>query len=248
VLLGFVLQRDREYLFTHPEHEITSRELRRYRRVESRRLKGMPTAYITGVKEFYALPFRVNRHTLIPRPETEILVDEVIRRGPQSVLDMGTGCGCIGVAVSHHLPHCAVTALDISGRALRIARINARNLARTAEMAFLRSDFFSRLRGQRFDILVSNPPYVVEDDCSLLDSQVAAYEPAKALYGGRDGLDAYRAILGEGRDYLNNRGVLVLEISPQNSVQVQELAASGGYRVEKLSPDLSGNDRMLVLS
>jgi release factor glutamine methyltransferase len=247
-LLGFILGKDRSFLLSHPEIRLTLCQWTRWRRVKRRRIRGVPAAYLTGEREFYGLSFRVNRHTLIPRPETELLVDEVIRRDPLSALDLGTGSGCIAVALARHLPRCRVTAVDVSRRALAVARRNARRHVPGSSIDFVHGDFFSGLDGRRYEIVVSNPPYVREGDVERLDPSVAAYEPHRALYAGPDGLQAYRRILVEGRNVLLPGGVLVVEISPELSERVQKLADRAGYRKLKVEKDLSGMERMIVLA
>jgi release factor glutamine methyltransferase len=246
-LLGHVIGRSKEFVLSHPEYKVNLRSLMRWKRAKRLRLRGVPAAYLTGEREFYGLLFRVNRHTLIPRPETELIVDEVIRRRPGSMLDMGTGSGCVALAVAHSLPECRITAIDISRRALSVARYNSRALGERENVCFIRSNYFSNLSPSRYDVIASNPPYVREDDVERLAPEVAEYEPSRALYGGEDGLHAFRTILGAAKHFLSSEGVLILEISPDNSREVITMADQNGYRVEKMEQDLSGNDRMVVL-
>jgi release factor glutamine methyltransferase len=247
-LLGFILGKDKCFLLSHPELELSLPQRVQWRRVKRRRMRGVPAAYLTGEREFYGMSFRVNRHTLIPRPETELLVDEVRRRNPASVLDLGTGSGCITIALARHLPRCRITAVDISRKALGVARRNARRLVPHRPIDFVHGDFLSGLEERRYEIIVSNPPYVREGDVEVLDPSVAAYEPHGALYAGPDGLRAYRRILAGGKKVLVPGGVLVVEISPEVSEKVQELAEGQGYRQLKIERDLSGMERMLVLA
>jgi release factor glutamine methyltransferase len=246
-LLSHAVGRSREFILAHPEHRVGLRSFLRWRRMRRRRLRGVPAAYITGEKEFYGLRFKVNRHTLIPRPETELLVDEILRRNPASLLDMGTGCGCIAVAAAYHLPSCSVTAVDVSKRALAVAALNSISLL-GKRITFFQSDYFSSLRSQQYELIASNPPYVREGDDETLSPEVAAYEPLSALYGGKDGLHAYRIILNNARDFLMPQGVLVLEISPEISQAVQHMAKACGYRIEQIARDLGDHVRMLVLA
>jgi len=248
VLLGFALQKSREFLFTYPEWEIPPPLLNRWERIKQRRLGGEPAAYITGCKEFYGLSFRVNASTLIPRPESELLVEEVIKRSPCRVLDIGTGSGCIAVAVAYHLEHCNVMAVDISRRALRVARENSRRLLGTDRVTFKRSNYFEALQPIRFDVIVSNPPYIRTSVFKDLAKEVTEYEPRLALDAGEDGLEAYRVIMGEGNNFLSLGGSLILEISPELTLSVQGLARRYGYREEKIVRDLSRNERMIVLN
>ncbi|MGQ9614800.1 MAG: peptide chain release factor N(5)-glutamine methyltransferase [Spirochaetota bacterium] len=247
-LLEYTLKRSKEFIFTYPEYELTPQELKRWRRVIKRRMESEPAAYITGRKEFYSLNFRVNRHTMIPRPETELLVDEVIRRNPETLLDVGTGSGCIAIAVSYHLPECRITAVDISVEALRLAKKNAAELLENNSIRFLRSNIFENLEGEKFDVIVSNPPYVKSDALKELPDEVVLFEPVVALDGGKDGLNSYRNLLKDGWKFLNPGGVMVLEISPELREGVEYLSASKGYRVLGVSKDLYGLDRMIVVS
>lgn len=246
-LVGHAIGKSREFILAHPEHEVSLCSSIRFKRMKGRRLRGVPVAYLTGEKEFFALTFRVNRYTLIPRPETELIVEEVISRHPKSMLDMGTGSGCIAVSIARYLPECSVTAVDISGRALSVARRNSVRLLGPDRIRFIKSDYFSALPEDRYDVIASNPPYVRAGDVKLLSPEVADYEPAGALYGGEDALHAFRIILGGAKDFLSSKGVLVLEISPEISSEVQTLSGQNGYRVEKVEKDLSGSDRMVVL-
>ena len=246
-LLAHAIGRNREFILAHPEYRLGIGPLCRWRRMKRRRLRGIPAAYLTGEKEFYGLVFKVNRHTLIPRPETELIVDEVVRRKPESLLDLGTGSGCIALAVARHLPLCRITAVDISKKALAVAALNSSRLG-TSGITFKRSDYFSSLPPQHFDIIASNPPYVRKGDVERLSPEVAAREPSVALYGGRDGLHAYRIILSNARDHLASGGVLVLEISPEIASSLQQLAGFYAYSIDRLARDLSGHERMMVLS
>jgi release factor glutamine methyltransferase len=247
-LLGYTLGRSREFLLAHPEHPLKLGSRIRWEWVKWRRRRGVPAAYITGEKEFYALSFAVNRGTLIPRPETELLVDEVVRRRPGTVLDLGTGSGCIAVSVAVHLSDCLVTATDVSRAALRVARRNAVHHAVSDRIDFLRCSFFDGMHPYGYDVIVSNPPYVRVGDVERLDPGVAAFEPPLALYGGSDGLASYRSILNSGRNFLSSRGVMVLEISPELSAAVQELSWREGWGIEEVKGDLTGAERMLVLA
>ena len=246
-LLAHAVGKSKEFILSHPEYRVGLVALIRWRRMCRRRLRGIPAAYLTGEKEFYGLVFRVNRHTLIPRPETELIVDEIIKRNPNSLLDMGTGSGCIAVAAAHHLPSCRVTAVDISRKALSVAARNSIRLLNHS-ITFIRSDYFSTLPSGRYEIIVSNPPYVREGDVERLSPEVAAYEPSAALYGGKDGLHAYRRILRNARDFLTPTGVLILEIPPEISKAMQHMAKAYGYRIEQLARDLGGHERMIVLA
>jgi release factor glutamine methyltransferase len=247
-LLGAALGRDRAFLLAHPEYELSGRQWRRWKRFRKRRLQGVPAAYITGKKEFYGISLKVNRHTLVPRPETELLVDEIIRLRPRSVLDMGTGSGCIAVALALNLPDCTITAVDVSRRALSVARQNARRHLCDTRIRFFWSNYFSEIGQTRYDIIASNPPYVREGDTEYLEPDVADHEPVLALYAGPDGLEAYREILGSAAEHLTPGGFLVLELSPEIADDLRILGDRCGFRIEKVERDLAGNERLIVFS
>jgi release factor glutamine methyltransferase len=247
-LLSHAIGKPKEFILTHPDYVPTRSERKRWERCVQRRKKGEPVAYIVGAREFYSLTFRVTPHTLIPRPETEILVDEVIRRKPASLLDVGTGAGTIAVSVKYHLRGCRVAAADVSEQALRVARRNARELLGPNDLIFYRSDFFSGVSWKSFDIVASNPPYVRTGRFSRLQPEVRDWEPRRALDGGPDGLAAYRTILREGKRYLNSGGRMLLEVDPDILDGLLSLEAMVLYRVERLVKDFSGFDRLLILA
>jgi release factor glutamine methyltransferase len=260
VLLARAIGESREFLYTHPERELNGSEYAVLQGFLARRRAGEPVAYIIGKKEFYSLAFKVGRPVLIPRPETELLVDEVLARRPGSLLDIGTGSGNIAVAVKHHLRSCFVLACDASAGALAIAAENARELLGVNDVRFVRSRFFEGLSREMrqtaesggeppgpFSLIVSNPPYLRRGALGALQSEVQ-YEPLLALDGGEDGLDAYRAILGGARDFLAPGGGIVLETDPAVLAGLLRLAGEAGFTLEKVVKDLNGLDRMVVIA
>jgi release factor glutamine methyltransferase len=246
VLLCWVLGKSREYLLSHPDHVMTRRDLREWRRVRDERENGRPVAYITHRKEFYSLTFYVDEGVLIPRPETETLVDQILQASPESLLDMGTGSGIVAIAVKSRLPGCGVTGVDKSRHALAVARRNARRIFGEKSVSFIRSDFFRSLGRLRFQVIACNPPYVKSGDLKDLPVEVL-HEPVQALDGGADGLNAYRVLLESGHRHLEGSGRLMLEVDPALLPSILKLRGIERYDVEKTVRDLTGAARVLVL-
>jgi release factor glutamine methyltransferase len=208
--LAHVLGCGRVGLLTHPERVLSPPECEQFESLLQRRLAYEPMQYILREQEFFGLPFEVTPDVLIPRPETEHLVEAVLRLEQKSaILDVGTGSGAIAVALAHTSPESRVTAVDISAAALEVARRNAERHGVADRVTFLRSDLLASVEGQ-FDIIVSNPPYVAEEE--VLEPQVARYEPHSALYAGPTGLEIYNRLLPQAREHLKPGGWLLLEM------------------------------------
>jgi release factor glutamine methyltransferase len=246
-LLMNALGREKEFLFSHPEYTLSTEERRRWNVYKERRLSGEPCAYITGYREFYSLLFRVNRYTMIPRPETELLVEEVILLKPKSLLDVGTGCGNIAVASKYYHRECRVVAVDVSDQALHVARENALRILGVHDVIFLKSNYLDNVPQEEFEVIVSNPPYVMTGEISSLQEEIKGYEPRLALDGGPDGLSAYRFIIADSKSYLKKGGKLVLEIDERLVEGIGSLASEYNYIIEKTVKDLAGKERMIVL-
>lgn len=219
-LLAHILQRDRAWLYAHPEAELPPADLDRLRSLTARRAAAEPLQYITGQQEFYGLNLRVTPATLIPRPETEFLVEAVLRHAaqrttasPLHILDVGTGTGAIALALATHLPTAILTAADISTPALDVARDNALRLHLAHRVRFIHSDLLAapELHTTPFDILVSNPPYVPTADAPTLQTEVLHHEPHTALFAGTDGLSIYRRLIPQAHAALTPNGLLALE-------------------------------------
>lgn len=215
----------------------------------TRRLAGEPVARILGAWEFWGLPFRLGPDTLVPRPDTEILVEVALavrpeRAAPLRCLDLGTGTGCILTALLSERPRATGVGLDRSEGALRVARDNAVLNAVDDRARFVAGDWCDALRG-RFDLVVSNPPYIARAVIATLAREVRGHDPEAALDGGTDGLDAYRRILDGAGARLAPGGLLVLEIGYDQAAAVTELARAAGYRERGLTRDLAGHDRVL---
>jgi release factor glutamine methyltransferase len=240
LLLMHVLGRSRAWLITHTEEELAEDKATRYTEFVERRRLGKPIQYITGESEFYGLPFHVTRDVLIPRPETEHLVEKVLSLAKNSehprIVDIGTGSGAIAVALAHHLPHAQVTAIDLSAPALAIARENAKRNG--VAIRFLEGDLLAPVSEARFDFVVSNPPYVPNADRSTLAVEVRDHEPALALFAGNDGLEVYRRLIPAAFEVLIAGGFVVLEIGYGQSSDITKLLNRSGFEQIEFVPDL----------
>lgn len=220
LLLLHILQMDRATLLAHPDRKLTRDELHAYQAVVSRRLNHEPIQYITGRQGFFGLTLKVTSATLIPRPETEHLVEAVLDRVPHDqplkILDVGTGTGAIALALAAHLPQAEITAIDLSLGALEIAHENAVTNDLAKRIRFVQSDLLAGLasseREAAFDVIVSNPPYIPEDDRAGLHPQVRDYEPAQALFAGPLGIEIYSRLIPQAHAALKAGGLLAMEI------------------------------------
>lgn len=242
----------RAALLSNPARELSAEELGRYREFITRRAAHEPLQYITGTQEFYGFPFRVTPAVLIPRPETEHLVEAVLERVPHDrtlyIVDIGTGSGAIAIALALHLPQAEVFALDLSPAALEIAQENAVALKASARIRFAVSDLLDSLPAQQkfepFDVVVSNPPYVPSSDAAQMHPQVRDYEPASALFAGGDGLDVYRRLIPQAREALRPGGLLALEIGFGQRRAIEELLS--GWHDISFVDDLQGIPRVAL--
>ncbi len=249
-LLLHVLGKDKAWLMAHPEEEIPAAEAGRYAKLLERRYRGEPIQYITGETEFYGLDFRVTPDVLIPRPETEHLVETVLRvaagfQAPR-IVDIGTGSGAIAIALAHHLPNAAITAIDISRSALGVARQNAEPNGVYDRIRFLEGDLLAPVAGQQFEIVASNPPYVPAIDRASLAVEVRDHEPALALFAGDDGLGIYRRLIPAAFAALVPGGYLALEIGYGQSTAVGELLGDAGFDQIEFFSDLQNIPRVAL--
>lgn len=244
VLLCHALGVNRIALITQSERVLTEEEMQRYSTLVQRRLDGEPIAYIVGQREFFGLPFEVGSAVLIPRPDTELLVELTLDRLPRDgrVLDMGTGSGAIAVALAHTRKDADVSALDVSADALAIARRNAE--ANGVRVTFLHSDWYAALQdAPRFDVIASNPPYIASGDRHLSEGDLR-FEPVGALTDHADGLSALRRIVAGAAAHLKPQGWLLMEHGYDQAAQVRALLADAGYADVQSWQDLAGIERV----
>ena len=253
ILLAYAKQCPRIQLYTHFDDELSDEVRGRMRALVKRRADLEPVAYLVGHREFFSLDFEVNRDVLIPRPETELLVMEALEALKAAevsgrVLDIGTGSGCIAIAIAHRAPTAAVTAVDISESALVVARRNAERHHVADRVSFLQGDLFAPLgAGEEFDVIVSNPPYVSTDDQTGLEQDVVRHEPHGALFAGRDGLDVIRRIIDTAPQHLRAGGSLFLEFSPEQADSIVALLhASGQFEGINILRDTSHQQRAVL--
>lgn len=239
LLLGHALGRSTAWLIAHDDETLGEEALRRFASLVARRAGGEPVAYLTGHREFFGRDFAVSPAVLIPRPETELLVEIALGRLPDAgrILDLGTGSGCVAVTLALESPRSEVSAVDISDAALDMARGNAEQLG--ARIRFLRSDWFSSVAGERFDIIVTNPPYVAATDAHL-DAGDLRYEPAAALASGLDGLEAIRRIIIAAPEFLAPGGQLWLEHGYDQAPAVEALLGAVDFVGVEQHRDLAG--------
>lgn len=253
LLLMFVLAKERAYLYAHPERELTPDEQSRYDEVIRERARGCPTQYITGHQEFWGLDLLVSPAVLIPRPETEHVVEAVLElvkdsrldgAGRLKLLDVGTGSGCIALALASELPQTEIHACDISEEALEVARINAARLALGGRVLFRKSDLLDVYSGEQFDFVISNPPYVGEADADKVQKQVREFEPKIAVFSGYEGTEIYRRLIPQAFDHLRPGGWCVAEIGYSEEAKVRELLL--GWADVQVTADLQGIPRVVA--
>ena len=244
ILLEFVCNTERGDLFSHPERLLSEDEEKKYFSLIERRNEKEPVQYITGKTYFYGLEFFCDKSVLIPRFDTEVLVEEVIKRAPKNceLLDLCTGSGCIAICVKHEREDIKVSASDISKEALHVAEKNKDRY--NLDINFIQSDLFENI-DKKFDIIVSNPPYIPTKVISGLEDKVKDFEPKGALDGGEDGLDFYKEIAKEAVNYLKDESILIMEIGFDQGEDVSDILHDNGYKNIEVIKDLNGLDRVV---
>lgn len=250
LLMQYVLEKPRQYLIIYDNEPLTRQQEDKFFDGISKLSKDIPIEHITHKKEFMKLDFFVDENVLIPRQDTEILVEEVIeiakKINAKKILDLCTGSGAIAISLAKYLPNTQVTALDISSKALEVAKLNAKTNNVESQITFVESNLLENLPKEKYDIIVSNPPYIKQDIIKELDREVQK-EPHIALDGGKDGLDFYRKIIDSGYEYLKYGGYLCLEIGYDQKEEVMNLLDNNGQYINKICiKDLYDNDRVII--
>ncbi len=250
LLMQYILKKPREYILVYDKEELTLRQEVNYFKGIKKLIEGVPLQHITKSQEFMKLNFYVDQDVLIPRPDTEILVEEVIKIakkvGAKKILDLCTGSGAIAVSLAKYIPNSKLTGVDISSKALRIAKLNARNNNVEGRITFISSNLFDNVPEEKYDIIVSNPPYIKSKIIRTLNKDVQN-EPKIALDGGFDGLDFYRKIIKKADEYLKFGGFLCLEIGFDQREEVMKLIEEEGkFQNTYSKKDLCDNDRIVI--
>ncbi len=247
ILLAFAINQDRTYLYTHPQQRLNEEQLRQARTLLNQRIQGTPIAYITGHQEFWSLPIHVTQDTLIPRPETELLVELALtflkELSEPTVIDLGTGSGAIALAIAKERPDAKVIAADISPRALTVAQINQQRL-QIKNLTLIESDWLSQFDEIRADVIVSNPPYIAINDGRLEDN-VKKYEPKGALISDQEGLKDSTVIIQQARQFLKPQGQLAIETGIDSADSLFQLFETHGYEYCQKHHDLQNIARIV---
>ncbi len=250
LLLASALGRDKTFLYAHPEYGLPPEAESLFSAYTARRGAHEPLAYIIGEKEFYSLPFKVNSGVLIPRPDSECVVDAALAfvggTSPVQLLDMCCGSGCIGIAAAVNNENITCTFADISDGALAVCRENIVRHGLNERSRTVRSDLYDALPDGFFDIITVNPPYVSESEYAGLSEDIKAYEPVMALTGGSDGLDIYRRLASGSAAHMRSGGVIIMEIGCTQAEAVTQLFTSAGFGDVKTQKDNAGRDRVIT--
>ena len=249
ILLSYVLKKSREKLLLNLDKKVTPNQEKYFKKIIKRRSLNEPVAYILKKKEFWSKDFFINKNTLIPRPETELLVEKVIsmfkKKEKISLLDIGTGSGCILLSILCELKHATGIGVDVSGKALKIACKNSKKLGLINKAKFYNRSFL-QLFNIKFDLIVSNPPYIEKKEIKNLNDDIKKFEPKLALDGGNDGLDVIKKVIYKSKSILKIKGKLALEIGTGQYKKVSNILKKNNFRVENLIQDYRNNIRCII--
>ena len=249
ILMSKILNKTREYVILNSQKQLKELQYLNFKKIISSRLKGKPIAYLTGVKSFWKYNFDLNSKVLIPRPETELIIEHALEiyknKKSANILEVGVGSGCVILSILKERKSFIGTGVDLSNECLQITKINARKLNVNNRLKLLKSDVDNLILG-KYDLIISNPPYINIIDFNKLDKGIRNYEPREALCGGIDGLSEIRKIVKKSSELVKNRGKLILEIAHDQKNEVKKILLENGFYINKIVKDLSKNDRCVV--
>ena len=249
LILSKVTNKKREEILLNINNKLDDKDITKFQKYLSRRYEKEPMAYILGYKHFWKSKFLINKSVLIPRPDTELIIEETLKYLPldksKKILDVGTGSGCIIVSLLKERPKCTATAIDISKNAINVAKTNAKLHQLENKINFINIDI-DKYKSYNYDLIISNPPYINSVDLSRLDDDVRLYEPKLALYGGVTGFDEIKRIIKKSSKLLKYNGKLIIEIGDKQKNYTRKILLNNGFYVSKVCKDFSGKDRCLV--
>tara|TARA_B100000989_G_scaffold247007_1_gene194264 strand:- start:228 stop:1070 length:843 start_codon:yes stop_codon:yes gene_type:complete len=249
ILMSEILKKDRRFLIMNPQEEIADNDYKNFKKILASRLKSKPVAYLTGVKSFWKYDFVVNEKVLIPRPETELLIEQVLEnyKNKQNInfLEVGTGSGCIILSILKEKKSFLGKGVDVSKDSLEVCKANANKLGLISRLKLFKSDIDNFFIG-KYDLIISNPPYIKKFDFKGLDDDVVKYEPRKALDGGLDGLSEIRKVVKRSSKLIKNRGKLILEIAHDQKNEVKKILKSNNFYINKVVKDFAKKDRCII--
>jgi len=249
ILMTKALKKDRKFIILNSNKEISSENLKYFNNLVAKRSKGEPVAYLVEKKYFWKYEFIVNKDVLIPRPDTEVIVEQVLNltknKQRLSLLDIGIGSGCILLSILKDKKNFFGTGIDISKKSLNICKINGQNLDIINRLKLFKSDI-DNFRFGKYDLIISNPPYIKENELKYLDREIVGFEPLKALNGGIDGLSEINKVINRSSELIKKNGILILEINYNQKRIVKKLLEYKGFFIKKVVKDLSNNDRCII--
>ena len=249
ILLSKVLNKDRKFIILNSEEIIKNDNYEYFKNLIKERTKGKPIAYMTGKKYFWKYEFEVSKNVLIPRPDTEIIIENILdifrHKKELSFLDVGTGSGCILLSILKEKKNYLGTGIDLSDDCIKLSKINAKKLSVTNRAKFFKSDIDNFNIG-KYDLIISNPPYIKKLDLKYLDKEILNFEPRLALDGGLDGLSEIRKVIAKSSELIKKKGKLILEIAFDQKYEVKEILKNNGFYIERIVKDLSKNERCII--
>ena len=249
ILMSLVLKKNRKFIILNPNHEINEKNFLHFKDLINERLQGKPIAYLTGKKEFWKYEFCINENVLIPRPDTELIIDEVLKifkyKNKVNLLDIGVGSGCIILSILKEKINFSGTGIDLSNECIKLCKINANNLGIKNRLRLVKSDIDNFNNG-KYDLIISNPPYIKKIDLKNLDKEIINFEPKLALDGGLEGMSEIRKVVVKSSELIKKGGKLILEIAYDQTKEVKEFLRTQGFYINSIVKDLAKNDRCII--